>query len=73
MSYGFVVWWPGMENAECVSTLLEDNKTLSKSRFEKTYAKIEGVFADGSTSVGTGFFFALHWERKTNKSNPHTL
>ena len=46
MSYGFVVWWPGMENAECVSTLLEDNKTLSKSRFEKNYAKIEGVFAE---------------------------
>lgn len=46
MSYGFVVWWPGMENAECVSTLLEDNKTLSKSRFEKKYAKVEGVFAE---------------------------
>lgn len=44
--YGFVVWWPGMENAECVSTLLEDNKTLSQSRFEKNYAKIEGVFAE---------------------------
>lgn len=44
--YGFVVWWPGMENAECVSTLLEDNKRLSQSRFEKNYAKIEGVFAE---------------------------
>ena len=32
--------------------------------------RIEGVFADGSASVGTGFFFAFHWERKTNKSNP---
>lgn len=32
--------------------------------------RIEGVLADGSTSVGTGFFFAFHWERKTNKSNP---
>ena len=41
MSYGFVVWWPGMENAECVSTLLEDNKTLSQSRFEKIMQKLK--------------------------------
>lgn len=44
--YSFAVWWPGMENAECVSTLLQDSKTISQSRFEKNYAKIEGVFAE---------------------------
>ena len=32
--------------------------------------RIEGVYADCSTSVGTGFFFAFHWDQKTNKSNP---
>lgn len=46
-------------------------KPISQSEIASySTIRIEGVFADGSTSVGTGFFFAFHWERKTNKSNP---